>query len=597
MPRVRPFDLPVLETFTPDTAIVADNGAMVGRVDPTQIVNFAVPVASQEEAEAGAVNDRMMTPLRVAQYLNNGVVTVDSLTDDPDHLRSITEKLLFRQDGAGSLDRPVMDKLRGVISLKDKDIEADGAPTAFLNAITTAAGAPVHIPGGTYEWDREVAYTGDVRLIIDGPVTIVCTAQQTINSLMKITGRLQILGGSPLTLDGQRKSYLLLHCPTWLPQLENVHFKRSLSVAGLYGRNFGGANAADFSGSNGLGHGFMRNCTGEGVGSLCLPTGSGIDTDTSFGLINCRTDITSGDVTNLFGLYDMRYGYVWGGYYQGVSGTSPNIYRTARCEYIGGTYDGLMRGPTVGNSAREVTIDGSVAKNTTFSGASIDARLSDGTVPFVVGRVNLTVIGSPQHGVFCQASGIEINVVQDFGPGATNTLSTVRLTDALAVRLGTITARNADDAVLVRLGSGASPTPGSSAIRTGEWRTDSLNAVPVSLTTGQSYLDFSPVRFVTSNAVLTMLDDIIIVDAKTGPVDLDLPSATYAQHVRGKRWKIIVRDSTNAVTITRAGGGSTAINGTSQYTIPAGNPYVHVEAISLGQGSYAVVPSFTPTGQ
>lgn len=93
MARIRPYDLDPLETITQDAAIVVDNGTTVGKVDPAQLVNFAVPVASQEEAEAGAVNNRMMTPLRVAQYLNSGAVTADSLTGDPEQIQAIKDKL------------------------------------------------------------------------------------------------------------------------------------------------------------------------------------------------------------------------------------------------------------------------------------------------------------------------------------------------------------------------------------------------------------------------------------------------------------------------------------------------------------------------
>lgn len=71
MPAIRPEDLPAAATVTPGAAIMIDNGTIVEKATPGQIVDTAAPVASQAEAEAGTDNSKRVTPLRVTQYIAN----------------------------------------------------------------------------------------------------------------------------------------------------------------------------------------------------------------------------------------------------------------------------------------------------------------------------------------------------------------------------------------------------------------------------------------------------------------------------------------------------------------------------------------------
>lgn len=472
-------------------------------------------------------------------------------------------------------------------TLKDFGGAVDGATddsTAFQSALDS--GLPLLIRGDI-AIASGVTYTGDVDIFVDGFATITCTAGSTINHMLKVTGKLRIHGGF-LEMDGNDKTYLAIHCPTVLPELENVIYKNTLSVAGLYGRNFGGASATDYSGTNGTGHGYMKSCRGENCGSFTLPTGSGKTSATSFQLIDCQTNNTCGDVTNVFAINDMGYGLVRGGKFTGVSGTAPNMTRTGRCEYIGGHYYDMLRGPTAGEETDNVTIIGGVSSGMSFSGVSVDARLgADNTVPYVVGVVDWTVEGAPAHGVFCQAGGLKINV-RYFGDGtATSSKDVVRLTDALNVALGDISAYNAGGSVLVQLGSGAAPSPGSSAYKTGTWQSDTTSLTPIR-TNSVSTLTMRPLRTVTANTDLSYLEDMVLVDASSGSVDLDVPNNTSVGcDVIGHHWDIIVIDSTNSVTITRAGGGS-AINGATSFTIPAGSKFTQVRVTSIGGGNYLV---------
>lgn len=69
MATIRPNDLPPAASVPSGAAIPIDTGSAVEKATPSQIVDSAIPLASQAEAEAGTDNARRMTPLRVKQAI------------------------------------------------------------------------------------------------------------------------------------------------------------------------------------------------------------------------------------------------------------------------------------------------------------------------------------------------------------------------------------------------------------------------------------------------------------------------------------------------------------------------------------------------
>lgn len=66
---IRPSNLPAASSVSISDAIIIDDGVTVEKATPAQIVDIAVPLASQAEAEAGLNNEKRMSPLRVAQAI------------------------------------------------------------------------------------------------------------------------------------------------------------------------------------------------------------------------------------------------------------------------------------------------------------------------------------------------------------------------------------------------------------------------------------------------------------------------------------------------------------------------------------------------
>lgn len=80
MATIRPVDLPAAASVAAGNSIIIDNGATVEKATPTQVVNAAIPLATQAEAEAGTDNAKRVTPLRVAQAISAKAATVEAVT-------------------------------------------------------------------------------------------------------------------------------------------------------------------------------------------------------------------------------------------------------------------------------------------------------------------------------------------------------------------------------------------------------------------------------------------------------------------------------------------------------------------------------------
>lgn len=77
MAIIRPVDLPAAASVAPGDALIVDKGSTVNKATPIQIVDAAIPLASQAEAEAGVDNEKRVTPLRVKQAISaiaNGTI-------------------------------------------------------------------------------------------------------------------------------------------------------------------------------------------------------------------------------------------------------------------------------------------------------------------------------------------------------------------------------------------------------------------------------------------------------------------------------------------------------------------------------------------
>jgi hypothetical protein len=79
MAIIRPLDLPPAASVAANDALIVDKGSAVQKATPSQVVDAAIPLASQAEAEAGADNAKRVTPLRVKQAISALTVSAAKL--------------------------------------------------------------------------------------------------------------------------------------------------------------------------------------------------------------------------------------------------------------------------------------------------------------------------------------------------------------------------------------------------------------------------------------------------------------------------------------------------------------------------------------
>lgn len=79
MPTIRPSALPASAGVASGSAIIVDTGSAVEKATPGQIVDSAIPLASQAEAQAGTDNAKRVSPLRVKQAIDALAVSAEKL--------------------------------------------------------------------------------------------------------------------------------------------------------------------------------------------------------------------------------------------------------------------------------------------------------------------------------------------------------------------------------------------------------------------------------------------------------------------------------------------------------------------------------------
>jgi hypothetical protein len=124
MAQIRPKDLPA-GTATAGSAVIFDNGTTVEKTTPKGLVDVAVPLASQAEAEAGSSNDDRMSSLRVKQAIDVQVFDelASAASGDGADLISFDKALAYASTSIGGQLKRFTDTIR---FWGDFGIAADG---------------------------------------------------------------------------------------------------------------------------------------------------------------------------------------------------------------------------------------------------------------------------------------------------------------------------------------------------------------------------------------------------------------------------------------------------------------------------------------
>lgn len=245
MAIIRPSDLPVAPSVSDGASIPIDTGSAVQRATPSQLIDAAIPLSSQADAEAGTDNVKRVTPLRVAQAIDAlGVSGTALAAGDGGDLVG------FKQAGTSSVARTVDAKLKDAVSVKDFGAVGDGVANdaaAFQAALNSFAGSAgvVRVPRGIYNMGATgVTIPGKVRLHIENAL-INSSAQ---HAFILAVGSLSTSG----ELTGTGQNSIINHTgtgyavrmvgagnPSANPYVAGIHIKGSSSgLGGIYCTKF-----------------------------------------------------------------------------------------------------------------------------------------------------------------------------------------------------------------------------------------------------------------------------------------------------------------------------------------------------------------------
>lgn len=204
---IRPKDLPPGNPLD-SAAIPFDTGAVVEKATPLGVVDAAIPLASQAEAEAGLNNAKRMTPLRTAQAIDSRGydAAIAARVQTADLASSATDKgawlVRWIQAGAGAVARWVGDKLRDTVSVKDFGAVGDGSAddTAAIQ-LALDYGGQIYFPDGDYRVSSTLSITKQVTLSAGmGSAWIISTV--ATGNVIEITGPTPGSGAAKVVIDG-----------------------------------------------------------------------------------------------------------------------------------------------------------------------------------------------------------------------------------------------------------------------------------------------------------------------------------------------------------------------------------------------------------
>lgn len=446
------------------------------------------------------------------------------------------------------------------------------ATTADFIAVVNVSGFGEMNRNHTIAAPVTLANTAVIR--VNGNRSITATASMT--HMLRANGQLTIVGDGELLFDADNNvTVSCVWCTTIGPKLKNV---RMLDSSGGIVTGSVLSTAAPVYGLTGdteLENVTFENCANIGIQAWGDATLASQAANLVFR--NCKTLGNTGSgnfsgtgVGYLYHFAGFRSVSIEGGHFRGAStALLTSAFKCSTAVVQGGIYEGIGRGPTIGQETINFTVDGTVCRNMGSNAVSADTTTGVGSIAGIgvlsnntanaCGRAirttcsNVSVIGNKAYE--CTASGaafafggsgtdIFVDGNSDFS--ATTSRVSYYVTETSQVKFGSnSTNATARQCYMVDTGSEAIFNRAGGVLRS-----------------------------MTANGDLTGNDGTIVVDATAGTVDIDLFDNT---EVRATNFEFTILKVTtpNTVTLTFQGGAAhgETINTAASYTIPAGTRF------------------------
>ncbi|MBL4858968.1 MAG: hypothetical protein JKY36_07225, partial [Erythrobacter sp.] len=210
MAVIRPSDLPAAPSVSNSDEFAVDTGAAVQKATPGQIVDAAIPLASQAEAEAGTDNDKRVTPLRVKQAIDALGVSQAVLSSTA--LGDGAALVGYSPDFVGATGRGLLSRLEEKAYAKDFGATGDGVTddTVALQAWANSGAKHLVLGDGTFNITDTLTIpsTFEVLDFAGGTISYSGTRDRTA----------VVMGSSGTAITGQVKAVRVVSAVTsdWL---------------------------------------------------------------------------------------------------------------------------------------------------------------------------------------------------------------------------------------------------------------------------------------------------------------------------------------------------------------------------------------------
>lgn len=404
-------------------------------------------------------------------------------------------------------------------------------------------------------------------MVVHGNRTLTATA--TINQMLRYSGELDIRAEGELLFDGDAQvTYACLHGTNYLPNLKNIRFLDS-NYGFLAGDSNDGTTYDNVLGDVVWDNVVAENCANVGWAARGHATEA--SRTAKIELRNCKTKGTTGNgnlwasgtgyLHHLSGMKSVRY--IGGDYTGAAEAYQTHAYECNAAEIHGGRYYDTGRGPTVGENTKRFVIDGTNVSGMAHGGINGDTT-NGTTATFGVGTINGNVIANCGRAIRTTCSYVSVTNNEAYecvGSGAAFAF------DGSGDSEVWLDGNHETSATASHV---AFYAVGDTVVKCGNNSTNSTARTAYFTDAGAKFIFTQPqglTRTLTSDGDLSGNDRIIVLDATSGAVDLDLFNAAEIQ-IDGYECTVFKKDSTNNCTITFQGAAANGetINGTTALT-------------------------------
>jgi|GEM_PF-4523077 len=394
MAVIPPRDLAAAASVSNTDVLIVDKGSAVEKALPSQIVDAAIPLASQAEAEVGANNTKRVTPLRVAQAIAALGISESFLSGDDG-----ATKVGYKAPGVGSILRTAEDNFNDIVTRPGYSTTAAAITAAVADDFVVAVldDLTVNIPSD--------AATLQIALDRLSPLNRQCTITLNIESGHSLTAGVNLSGGdySQFRIVSEDADVPVSYNGASFVGSGGVKMPTLACLIDAISQTSGSGISLDASFMTIEAGAGIKNCYSNGLGTF---NGCFVQANGAVFTGAARNGSTGAGITSWASFVSADGADVSGSLYYGCQAAHAGV-----LAFRDGNADNAYRHGIRGSDAGVVDADGASANGCGADGAGSNVRAYEGSlINFVNGSANGNLAtGTNGAALFAYGAGASIN--------------------------------------------------------------------------------------------------------------------------------------------------------------------------------------------